>query len=192
MIGDMLSKIREDKNLSKTNIAKETNINVGHLTHIEKGERNPSHKALKTLCDALNVPYQPIMYTYDKKLTQEQLDYEVVNHIKYDSVPMFDNLSGYANVPKEYSSSSICLKVKDNSMSPKFKQDDYVFIELNTPLNNKDFGLFEYNGEYIIRKFIVRKNDLVLRSEIDEIPDIVITSKDKFYIIGKVLGKFEK
>lgn len=77
-------------------------------------------------------------------------------------------------------------------MSPKFKQDDYVFIELNTPLNNKDFGLFEYNGEYIIRKFIVRKNDLVLRSEIDEIPDIVITSKDKFYIIGKVLGKFEK
>ena len=28
MIGDLLSKIREDKNISKTNIAKETNINV--------------------------------------------------------------------------------------------------------------------------------------------------------------------
>ena len=192
MIGDMLSKIREDKNLSKTNIAKETNINVGHLTHIEKGERNPSHKALKTLCDALNVPYQPIMYTYDKKLTQEQLDYEVVNHIKYDSVPMFDNLAGFASVPKEYSSASFCIKIKDDSMSPKFKQNDYVFIELNTPLNNKDFGLFEYKGEYIIRKFIVRKNDLVLRAEIDDIPDIVITSKDNFYIIGKVLGKLEK
>ncbi len=192
MIGDMLSKIREDKNLSKTNIAKETNINVGHLTHIEKGERNPSHKALKSLCDALNVPYQPIMYTYDKKLTQEQLDYEVVNHIKYDSVPMFDNLVGFANVPKEYSSASICLRVEDDSMSPKFKQNDYVFIELNTPLNNKDFGLFEYKGEYLIRKFIVRKNDLVLRAEVDDIPDIIITSKDNFYIIGKVLGKLEK
>lgn len=192
MIGDMLSKIREDKNLSKTNIAKETNINVGHLTHIEKGERNPSHKALKSLCDALNVPYQPIMYTYDKKLTQEQLDYEVVNHIKYDSVPVFDNLLGFASVPKDYSSASICLKVKDNSMSPKFNQNDYVFIELNTPLNNKDFGIFEYKGEYLIRKFIVRKNDLVLRAEVDDIPDIVITSKDDFYIIGKVLGKQEK
>jgi len=192
MIGDMLSKIREDKNLSKTNIAKETNINVGHLTHIEKGERNPSHKALKALCDALDVPYQPLMYTYDKKLTQEQLDYEIVNHIKYDSVPVFDNLLGFANVPKDYSSASICLKVKDNSMSPKFNQNDYVFIELNTPLNNKDFGLFEYKGEYLIRKFIVRKNDLVLRAEVDDIPDIVITSKDDFYIIGKVLGKQEK
>lgn len=192
MIGDMLSKIREDKHLSKTNIAKETNINVGHLTHIEKGERNPSHKALKALCDALDVPYQPIMYTYDKKLTQEQLDYEVVNHIKYDSVPMFDNLAGFARVPNEYSSASICLRVEDDSMSPKFKQNDYVFIELNTPLNNKDFGLFEYKGDYLIRKFIVRKNDLVLRAEVDDISDIVITSKDNFYIIGKVLGKLEK
>ena len=192
MIGNMLSKIREDKNLSKTNIAKDTNINVGHLTHIEKGERNPSHKALKALCDALNVPYQPLTYTYDKKLTQEQLDYEVVNHIKYDSVPMLDNLSGFATVPKDYSSASICLKVQDDSMSTKFNKNDYVFIEFNTPLNNKDFGLFEYKGEYLIRKFIVRKNDLVLRAEIDSIPDIIVTSKDDFYIIGKVLGKAEK
>ena len=192
MIGDMLSKIREDKNISKTNIAKETNINVGHLTHIEKGERNPSHKALKALCDSLKVPYQPIMYTYDKKLTEEQTGYEVVNHIKYDTIPMFDTLTGFATVPQEYASSSLCLKIKDNTMAPKFNQNDYVFIELNTPLNNKDFGLFEYRGEYIIRKFIVRKNDLVLRAEQDSIDDIIVTSKDNFYIIGRVLGKVEK
>ena len=191
MIGDMLSKIREDKKVSKTVIAKETNINVGHLTHIEKSERNPSHKALKALCDSLDVPYQPLMYTYDKKLTEEQLDYEVVNHIKYDSVPMYDNIFGFAKVPKEYSSASMCLKVADDSMAPRFEKGNYVFIELNTPLNNKDFGLFEYKGQYLIRKFIVRKNDLVLRAEKDDIQDIVVTSKDNFYIIGKILGKLE-
>ena len=70
MIGDILAKIRKDKKISKTDLAKVTNINVGHLTHIEKGERNPSHKALKTLCLALDVPYQPLMYTYDKELTR--------------------------------------------------------------------------------------------------------------------------
>lgn len=192
MIGDLLSKIREDKNISKTIIAKETNINVGHLTHIEKGERNPSHKALKALCNSLDIPYQPIMYTYDKKLTEEQTDYEVVNHIKYDSVPMFDTLAGFAKVPNKYASSSLCLKVYDNSMAPKFNQGDYIYVELNTPLNNKDIGLFEYKSQYIIRKFIIRKNDLVLRAEQDSIDDIVITSKDNFYIIGKVLGKVEK
>ncbi len=70
MIGDLLAKIRKDKKISKTDLAKVTNINIGHLTHIEKGERNPSHKALKTLSIALDVPYQPLMYTYDKELTR--------------------------------------------------------------------------------------------------------------------------
>lgn len=63
MIGDLIARIRSDKNVSKTDLSKATNINVGHLTHIEKGERNPSHKALRSLCQALDVPYQPLMYT---------------------------------------------------------------------------------------------------------------------------------
>ena len=168
MIGDMLSKIREDKQISKTNLSKETNINVGHLTHIEKGERNPSHKALKSLCDALDVPYQPLMYTYDKKLTQEQIGYDIVNHIKYDTIPVVNSISGFAKCPKEYNSASVCLRV-----------------------NDKDVGLFEYENKFLIRKFIVRMNDLVLRAEKDEIADIIITSKDRFNIIGKVLGKAE-
>ena len=55
MLGSLIAKIREDRNMSKTDLAKMTGINVGHLTHIEKGERNPSQKALKSICDALNV-----------------------------------------------------------------------------------------------------------------------------------------
>ena len=180
MLGDMITRIRNEKNVAKSELARRTNINIGHISHIEKEERNPSHRALRSICRALEIPYQPLMYTYDKKLTEEQLDYEVVNHIKYDSVPMYDNIFGFAKVPKEYSSASMCLKVADDSMAPRFEKGNYVFIELNTPLNNKDFGLFEYKGQYLIRKFIVRKNDLVLRAEKDDIQDIVVTSKDNF------------
>ena len=66
MIGDMIAKVRIEKGMSKTQLAKLTDINIGHLTHIEKGERNPSHKALKNICRALNIPYQQLMFTYDK------------------------------------------------------------------------------------------------------------------------------
>ena len=66
MIGNMLSKIRKEKRITKTKLAELTDINIGHLTHIEKGERNPSHKALKSICKALEVPYQELLYTYDK------------------------------------------------------------------------------------------------------------------------------
>ena len=68
MIGDMIAKARKEKGMSKTELARLTDINIGHLTHIEKGERNPSHKALKNICKALNIPYQQLMfYHYMKK-----------------------------------------------------------------------------------------------------------------------------
>ena len=72
MIGYMISRIRNDKNVAKSELSRRTNINIGHISHIEKEERNPSHRALKSICRALEVPYQPLMYTYDKVFTEEQ------------------------------------------------------------------------------------------------------------------------
>ena len=36
MIGEMIAKIRMEKGISKTELARRTDINIGHLTHIEK------------------------------------------------------------------------------------------------------------------------------------------------------------
>src|SRR5574344_522250 len=167
MIGDLIAKIRKDRKMSKTDLSKKININVGHLTHIEKGERNPSHKTLKEICLALDVPYQPLMYTYDHNLTQDQIDYKAPNHII---------------------SASCVLRVFDDSMDPKFKKDSFVYLQLNIPLISKDIGIFRYNGRILIRKFIIRRNDLVLRAEKDGIDDIILTKDSDFYIIAKVLG----
>lgn len=71
MIGELISRIREEKNITKSELARRTNINVGHIAHIENEERNPSHRALKSICRALEIPYQPLMYTYDKVLNEE-------------------------------------------------------------------------------------------------------------------------
>ena len=71
MIGDMIARIRKEKKLTKTKLADKTGINIGHLTHIEKEERNPSHRALKTICKALEIPNQPLIYTYDKELNED-------------------------------------------------------------------------------------------------------------------------
>ncbi len=73
-------------------------------------------------------------------------------------------------------------------MSPKYKLGSIVYVEMNTPLNNKDIGIFEYDGKLIIRKFIIRRKDIVLRAEKDEIEDIIVTKDMNFNIIGKILG----
>ena len=50
MIGSILRKIRKDKNITQSQLSRNTKINVGHITHIENGERNPSYKAFKNIC----------------------------------------------------------------------------------------------------------------------------------------------
>lgn len=77
----------------------------------------------------------------------------------------------------------------NDAMAPKILDDDFVYIELSSPLSKGDIGLFEYDGRLIIRKFVVRKNDIVLRAENNEYDDIIINKDAKFNIIGKILAK---
>ena len=188
MIGDIIAYVRKEKKYTKAEIARATNINTGHLTHIEKGERNPSHKVLKNLCKAMEIPYRPIMYTYDKEITEEQAGYKVVQHIAYNKILAVDSLDNFIDCPASIPSASIAIKMNDTSMEPKLKKDSYAYIEFNSPLNNKDIGLFSYNGELLIRRFIIRKDGVVLRAEDKEIKDICLDPKDNFYIVGKVVG----
>lgn len=192
MIGEVLSKIRKDKKILKKDLAEKTNINMGHLTHIEKEERNPSHKTLKSMCDALNIPYDPIMHTYDKDLTEEQKKYDAPAHVKYDAIPVFEGINGYVKIPKMLYNASYAIKVEDNSMNPKIKEGEYVFIEMNAPLSNKSIGLFEINGQIMIRKFIIRKNDEAIRAEAENIEEIVVDKTSDYKVLGRVIGKADK
>ena len=186
MIGDMLAKARKDKGITKTDLANSTDINIGHLTHIEKGERNPSHKALKTICKALNIPYQPLMFTYDKEITEEQSAYNVADYISYNKVLAVDKIGGFIECPAKLPSSAFAVKVPDNSMEPTFEKNSYVFVEPNSPLNSKDYGIFELNGSIIIRKFFSKKGKISLKADNKEIAEYKLSSDDRFCIIGKI------
>ncbi len=187
MIGDMIAKARKEKGMTKTELSKLTDINIGHLTHIEKGERNPSHKALRNICKALDIPYQQLMYTYDKTINEQQESYDVVKHISYNKLLAVDSINGFIDCPSNVPSSAIALKITDDSMEPTFKKDSYVFVEFNTPLNSKDYGLFSVNDKIFIRRFQTRKGKITLKAENSSYSDIEISNDDTFYIIGKIL-----
>ena len=187
MLGSMISKIRKEKHITKVELSKRTGINIGHLTHIEKGERNPSHKALKSIACALDVPYQLLSYLYDIQITDEYNRCNMINHLSCDKVLAVDSYSGFIDCPANMSNASIAIKIYDNSMEPTLKKDSYAFVELNVPLNNKDIGVFQFNDKIIIRKFIVRKDKLVLRSENNIYADIDISEDTPFTIIGRII-----
>lgn len=74
-------------------------------------------------------------------------------------------------------------------MTPFLKEGDFAFIEFNTPLNNKDIGLFNLNDKIIVRRFFSKKGKITLKAESKKYEDISIADGDSFYIIGKVLLK---
>ena len=187
MIGKMLAKARKSIGMTKTELSNITDINIGHLTHIEKEERNPSHKALKILCKALNIPYMPLMFTYDKELSEEQETYNAINYISYNKIIAFDNASTFIDCPTSMPSAAFALKINDNSMEPTFEKDSYVFVELNSALNSKDYGLFSYNNIIIIRRFYTKKGKIFLRPDNKNFDEIHVSDSDNFYIIGKIL-----
>lgn len=188
MIGNMIAMIRKQKGITKTELSKITGINIGHLTHIEKGERNPSHKALSSICEALDIPFEELLHTYDKSLNVEQERYDYLSYVPYDKVPVFSGLEDFVKCPSKYSNASFAYIVPDNSMEPVFTKGSNVFIEIAGLLDNKDYGLFHVNGKFLIRKFLYRKGGFVLRAENKdlEIEDILISSPKDLEIIGKV------
>ena len=186
MLGNLLTRIRLEKGISKTELSQKTKINIGHLTHIEKGTRNPSHKALQNLSSALDVPFEPLYHTYDKTLDEKQLEYKYIDKIAYNKIPAISNIDSYIDCPTEFSNASFALKISDNSMNPIFKEGDYAFIEINGLIKHREIGFFRINNEFMIRKLIYRRNHFILKANDKSFKDIVISDEDDFQIIGKV------
>lgn len=186
MIGNMISKIRREQGITKTELANQTNINIGHLTHIEKGERNPSHKALKSICSALDIPYQQLLYTYDKNLSDEQVEYGYIDYVSYNKIPAISKVDDYINCPAEFSNASFAYKVPDSSMEPLIKKGSYAFVEINGLVENKAIGLFKLNNTYLVRKLLYKKDKFILKADNKDIKDITINSHDSFQIIGRI------
>lgn len=186
MIGHLISKVRKEKGVTKTQLASDTDINIGHLTHIEKGERNPSHKALRMICYKLGIPYQPVSNLYDRELSDEQDEYDYIDHIIYNQVPAISTIDEYISCPADFPNASFAFKVPDNSMEPLIKKGAYSFIEVSGLIGNKGIGLFILNGKYIMRRLIYKNDKFVLRADNKEYKDITVTAKDSFRIIGRV------
>ncbi len=185
MLGQLLARIREDRQISKTDLSTLTGINVGHLTHIEKGERKPSHKALKTICDALKIPYQPVFFTYDKEVTEEQQEFELLNSIYYDKIPLI-KIDSFVEAPREFPTAACAFKMTDEALKNSIPKDTICYLEPNTIPLHKEFGLFEYNNQFIVRRILYKKNKVVLKSDAIFAKDIDISDADTFRIIGKV------
>lgn len=186
MLGNLIARIRKEKGITKTQLANSTGVNVGHLTHIEKNTRRPSHTALKNIANALGVPAQPLFYTYDKELDDKQKNYGYINHIYYNKIPAISHIDSYIDCPANFPNASFAYKMPDDSMEPMISQGSYAYVEVNGLLKNREIGIFKLNDKILIRKLLYKRDKFVLSANNKKIKDIKVLDTDDFKIIGKV------
>ena len=71
-------------------------------------------------------------------------------------------------------------------MAPILSENSYAYIEINGLVKNKEVGLFKYNGEFVVRRLLYKNGKFVLKAENKDVPNITVSDKDTFSIIGKV------
>lgn len=186
MLGKMIKNVRKKQGMKLNQLAELTGIDIGHLSHIEKAERFPSYKALKLICEALDVPVSQFLNYTGKTLSEEQEEYGYIEYIPYGLIPVVD-IKKYVEAPKNTDKNVMAVVVKDNSMEDKIQKGSTIFVEFYTPVDVKDVGVFSLNGDILIREFRLKGDKIVLKSYNKEYKDIVVTDNDDFKIMGRML-----
>jgi len=186
MLGNLIAFVREKRGLSKTALSEMTGINVGHLTHIEKGERNPSQGTLRDICKALDIPFQQMAYTYDKTLDEDQSRFGLIGAIPFNTVPLVQNIDDMIECPSSIPNAALAFVMQEDTMKSSCPKGTTVFLEFNTIPKHKELGLFRYNGKFIVRKIIFRKNKLLLKADNLLTRDILVDDIRDLTIVGKV------
>lgn len=188
MIGKIIRKRRKELNITLTELSKKTKIDVGHLSHIENGERNPSYKTLKLICDALDVPVTYLWNYTGKTVNEERETYEYMNYINFNKIPLVE-IKDFVSVPNNYDGNVIAVILKDDSMDRLGKKGEYVYVDLNSPIKDGECVLVKYNEEILVRKYKSNGYKVKLIAYNKEYEDIKVNEEDSFEIIGKVIGK---
>lgn len=119
---------------------------------------------------------------------------QILNSIKLYDNPVSAGRGAWLDDGCEYSFEEIdkppvdadfALRVRGDSMSPLYNDDDVVFVKSNVLVEQGQVGVFLLNSEGYLKQW--QGNKLVsLNSEYDP---IFITDEDEFRVIGKVVRK---
>ena len=186
MIGKILKKKRLELNMTLTQISKNTGIDVGHLSHIENGERNPSYKTLKLICDVLNISVNHLWNYTGKSVKEDRENYEYMNYINLNKIPLVE-VEDFVDAPTNYDGNVIAVKLKDDSMNKLGEKGDYVFVDLSAPVQNGDIICVKYENKVLIRKYKLNGYKVKLVAYNKEYSDIKIDENDNLEIIGKIV-----
>ena len=213
-IKDRIVSLRNEKNITQSQLAEELNISPSAIGMYEQGRRKPSYELLEEICDYFNVDMDYLMgrsdiknryqaglkYDWeDKKQEDSNIDMKTVN-TDYIMIPLYESISaGYGASNSEFiemipvfglkknGTSYFAVKVEGDSMEPKIPNGSTIIIKKDIQIESGEIGAFNLNDENFVKQKKVVKDRLILHSFNLAYDDKVVNEFDDFIEYGKVV-----
>jgi transcriptional regulator len=213
-IKDRIVSLRNEKNITQSQLAEELNISPSAIGMYEQGRRKPSYELLEEICDYFNVDMDYLMgrsdiknryqagLKYDwenKKEEKSNLNIDTIN-TDYIMIPLYESISaGYGASNSEFiemipvfglkknGTTYFAVKVEGDSMEPKIPDGSTIIIKKDIVIENGEIGAFNLNDENFVKQKKTIKDKLVLHSFNLAYDDKVVNEYDEFKEYGKVV-----
>ena len=191
-IGEKIKFLRQQKNITQVQLAKDLNLSQQAISHYETGRAIPSIDVLKVLADYFGV-------TVDYFLTDKpgQSEVEFVD-VKFKTVPLYsapvsagngvfpDEVFIIGEVKAISDNVDFAVKVVGDSMEPVAPEGSILFVKKQNYAFNGDMIVCTYDGWVYVKWFIKKDDKIMLLSENQSYSPIVVEPDDRFIVHGIV------
>lgn len=163
MFSDILKQLRKKKGYSQSELSKILGVSKSAVSMYELGERMPDYDMMKSLSGLFGVSMD---YLYGQEITSP-LRIPVYGSVAAGiPIEAITDIEDYEEITPELARTGefAALKIKGDSMEPKFSAGDVVIVRLQETVNNGDIAIVLVNGDEATCKKIKKTPEGVMLS----------------------------
>lgn len=174
MLKNRLKILRESKKLTQQELADKLNLSRVRYNNYETGKRNPDYEVLQLIADFYDVSIDYLLGKTEstpKKGIKIPVLGKVAAGIPIEAIENYDS-DEWEEIPVNLAKCGeyFALKIKGESMEPKFSNGDVVIVKKQDDVESGEIGVVIVNGcDATVKKIVKQSNGIMLVASNNEI-----------------------
>lgn len=89
-IGKAITLCRNQKGITKTQLAKDSELSISYLTLLEQGKREPNLSAINAICKALQIPPSILIFLASDSTEQKGISLELAEKLSHLALSLME------------------------------------------------------------------------------------------------------
>ena len=153
MISKNITILRKQLGLTQRDLAKKAGVTAQSVWGWEQGLYEPKGERLKKLADALNVSVADLL---QENFSDNRI--AVLGSVPA-GIPLeaIEDITDYEDIPKDWQGEYFGLKVKGDSMSPKYLNGDTIIVKVQPTCDSGQDCVVQVNGfDATLKKVVIK------------------------------------